>query len=105
MTRAYGWTPHPDPHACRVCGWDHGEPPWDRYGSPLYFICDCCGSESGPDDDPAQQAEASLLRWIARGAPWFDPSERPEGWSITRHLAVFGLEVHRRDLRRHRPSN
>lgn len=102
MSGAYGWTTDPHPHGCLVCGWDFEEPSWAPH--PLYLICGCCGSESGVEDIDERSAREALLRWVARGAPWFTRSERPYGWSIVRHLAVMGIEVRRRDLRPYRPN-
>ena len=97
MARAYGWTADADPDRCRVCGWDLGEPGWDP--SPNYLICTLCGAESGPDDDSETKAARYLAWWIGSGAVWNEPSERPEGWSVSSHLATIGVVVRRKDLR------
>lgn len=105
MAGAYGWTETPDPTACRVCGWDLGEPGWDvgepgRDPAPVYIICVCCGAESGVDDREEPQARAYLLSWIAGGARWFLPEEMPDDWSLVAHLDRVGIPVRRSELRR-----
>ena len=103
MATAYGWSADPHPHGCLVCGWDFQEPSWSP--APLYLICHCCGSESGVDDLDERRAAESLLRWVARGAPWFVAAERPDGWSVSRCLADVRIEVRRRELRKYRDSD
>lgn len=75
---------------CRVCGWE-GDEFWQ--GSvPLYVICPCCGSESGIDDDPIEHALEMRRKWLASGAKWAYPEERPEGWVLAEQLARLGAE-------------
>jgi hypothetical protein len=92
--------------ACPVCGWeglttrpyaswDGGPlapdltPPYeDVLGTPSYEVCPCCGFEFGNDDNPGTADPISFERyrqqWLSEGAPWFDPSIRPVGWSPPR---------------------
>lgn len=45
------------------------------------------------DDLDEESAARYRARWIARGAPWFEPGERPVAWSVTDHLAAIGVVV------------
>lgn len=81
--------------SCRVCGFDVGGGWAD--GSPLYAICPCCGAESGVDDHPTRLALGYLIEWVEAGTPWFDPSERPDGWNLRQQLHAAGR---RRGLQR-----
>jgi hypothetical protein len=68
---------------CRVCGLDQSEPPWGEDGRlPTFEICDCCGIEFGYEDATPDGVRAARNRWLARGAPWFNPKARPPGWDI-----------------------
>lgn len=68
---------------CRICGLDQEEPLLGSNGdSPLYFICDCCGSESGNDDDSVKACRDYRKNWIAKGALWCSPKNKPSGWSL-----------------------
>ncbi|NMR18930.1 hypothetical protein [Cellulomonas fimi] len=98
MAGAYGWTTAPDADACRVCGWDLGEPGWTQ--EPQYVICPCCGAEAGVDDLDERMARAYLIRWIAGGGRWFAAAERPARWSLTSHLSRVGLSVSRAEFPR-----
>jgi hypothetical protein len=70
-------------HRCRVCGLWHKEPPWgDNCDSPTFFICECCGTEAGYEDNELSAVRKNRERWLADGANCFDPDERPEGWSV-----------------------
>src|SRR5215510_1167854 len=77
---------------------DHGVPPYQqRYGSPSYDCCSCCGFEFGFDDDPGASATASsfgeyLHSWIAGGCVWFTLSRCPEGWSLVEQLRRAGIQ-------------
>ena len=94
---AYGWTAAPNADACRVCGWDLGEPAWNP--SAQYIICPCCGAESGVDDLDERQARRYLVFWVAAGGRWFAREQRPAGWSLASHLDRVGLSVSRAELR------
>lgn len=71
---------------------DHGPPPYqERYGSPSYECCACCGFEYGCDDDPGAYARPSSFReylteWIAEGCIWLDPILKPDEWSLDDQL-------------------
>ncbi|MFE0926695.1 hypothetical protein ACFW4O_13550 [Streptomyces mutabilis] len=58
--------------ACRICGYDDGEPVFNEYGVPQYVICPCCYNESGIG---------------ATGAQWHDPKLRPANWDLMEQLA------------------
>lgn len=76
-----------DVHRCRVCGLYNEEPPWGPDGSsPLYVFCPCCGVESGYGDCSLIGARNHRERWIARGAPWFEPKEKPASWDLAEQL-------------------
>lgn len=66
---------------CRVCGFDVGEPLWID-GNPTYVICDCCGAEAGVDEVTRKMAVRWRTRWLARGAPWYEPRTSPVGWNL-----------------------
>jgi hypothetical protein len=61
-----------------------------HFGFPSYEVCPCCGFEFGNDDDPGTSSpstfEQYLSDWIADGARWFDSSQKPVDWSLTRQL-------------------
>ncbi|KND26030.1 hypothetical protein [Streptomyces acidiscabies] len=66
---------------CRVCGQNDGTVLWSN-GTPHYVICDCCGTESGIGDDNLSQARELRGFWVANGAPWDVPRNRPEDWNL-----------------------
>jgi hypothetical protein len=102
-------------HACPACGYagldgpsyaalsrlpvpDILEPPYSQhFGTPSYEVCACCGFEFGNDDEPGTAPPVTFRRyreeWIADGSPWFDPSRRPDGWSLERQLAAAGIDM------------
>lgn len=76
---------------------DSLEPPYARYfGEPSYDVCDCCGFEFGNDDDPGTALGITFSQyrreWIADGAGWFSPAQRPSDWSLDRQLMKAGLQ-------------
>jgi hypothetical protein len=77
--------------------WLHpGAPPYEQwYGDPSYNVCPCCGFEFGNDDNPGTAEPSSFEQfrreWIALGCPWFEPSQRPEGWRSSEQLAAAGI--------------
>jgi len=68
----------PDLYHCPVCGW------LGLTGEPNYSfeVCDCCGVEIGQDNADGTPADNFLLRqeWLLRGAHWFKPAQKPNGW-------------------------
>lgn len=77
-----------DAYRCRVCGLYSEEPPWGLDGRlPSHDICPCCGAESGYEDTLPISARAYRERWIAKGAPWFQPRMKPADWDLAAQLA------------------
>jgi hypothetical protein len=73
---------------CRVCGLVQREPPWGLDGqSPSFNICPCCGVEFGYEDSDPSALASYRSSWLANGATWFRPKERPAGWSLDDQLA------------------
>ncbi|MFF1302288.1 hypothetical protein [Streptomyces sp. NPDC058307] len=77
---------------CRVCGRDDGEVLWDQHGVPQYVICDCCGIESGLGDDHLSKVRETRGYWVAQGAPWDVPKNRPTGWDALEQLSAIPAE-------------
>lgn len=73
--------------ACRVCGLDDGEELYDQYGVPQYVICGCCGVESGLGDQDLSQVRENRGYWVARGAPWHWPEDKPAEWDVLAQLS------------------
>lgn len=73
---------------CPVCGLPLGDfAPWGTDGkTPTYEICPCCGVEWGYEDDSREARRAFRHRWLASGAEWFHPQERPRDWNLDRQL-------------------
>jgi hypothetical protein len=72
---------------CRVCGLLQSEPPWGHDGaSPTYDFCACCGVEFGYGDASAVGIQRWRDKWIANGAAWAEPSERPTTWNMQEQL-------------------
>lgn len=72
---------------CRVCGLDQGYPPWGDDGETSSFdICSCCGTEAGYEDNSPAAARMNRQRWLATGAQWFCPAERPADWDLQEQL-------------------
>ncbi|MCP3959018.1 MAG: hypothetical protein GY719_14295 [bacterium] len=76
-------------HLCPVCGWDGLlEPAYDENGRGSHEICMSCGFEYGFDDHSEGVTHAQhRQRWIATGARWFNPDEKPEDWDLETQLA------------------
>lgn len=76
-------------HICPVCGFDGLlEPAYGPGGSPSYEICSACGYEFGFDDDSEGVSQAAHReKWVASGAPWFDPEAKPDDWDLETQLA------------------
>lgn len=78
---------------CPVCGYDQlTKPPMD------FYICPCCGTEFGLDDD--EQTHQELRNeWIAKDMRWFSQAALPpKEWSPYRQLIIAD---HRSDLTGH----
>jgi hypothetical protein len=70
-----------------VCGLELPDPPWGIDGrTPLFDNCPCCGVEFGYQDATPAGARRYREQWIARGAPWSEPDQRPAGWSLEQQL-------------------
>ena len=74
---------------CRVCGlYEKDSEPWGPDGkSPMFFICACCGTESGYEDCTLETVLNARKSWLDAGAPWFAERERPADWGLERQLA------------------
>ena len=72
---------------CRVCGKIQDDFPWGEDGKyPNYDICDCCGVEFGYGDCTLKAIRASRERWLANGAEWKYPKEKPDNWSLEEQM-------------------
>jgi hypothetical protein len=77
-----------DLNRCRVCGVLETIPPWGEDGrNPTFDFCPCCGVEFGYGDNNPGAARKWRERWIAAGAVWDEPSERPADWSLEEQLS------------------
>lgn len=84
-------------HICSICGYGGLEfPQWDKEGFPTFTICDCCGFESGFDDeakDKPETIEEYRERWLREGAIWFSSSvQRPENWDLRIQLKNIDID-------------
>jgi hypothetical protein len=83
------------PNNCRVCGLEQDEPPWGSdERTPTYDICACCGVEFGYEDATVGAAKRYRELWLQKGAPWFRPVDRPEGWDLNRQLELVPRDFH-----------
>jgi hypothetical protein len=72
---------------CRVCGLLQSEPPWGCDGtSPTYDYCPCCGVEFGYGDASPAAVQRWRENWIAKGAKWAEPEEKPANWNMQEQL-------------------
>jgi hypothetical protein len=73
-------------YQCPVCGYN------ELINAPeLFSICPCCGTEFGNTDFDANN-EDLRARWLAKGAPWFDPgTPRTPSWSPEEQLVKAGF--------------
>lgn len=62
-------------YCCNVCNWKSARP------KEVGDICSCCGAEHGVDDDWHYRSA-----WLKKGAPWFRPDEKPDGWDLRQQL-------------------
>lgn len=76
-------------HICPVCGYPGlAEPPYNEDGGGSFEICPSCGFEFGFDDQSEGISHDEYrARWLADGAPWFDPEQKPEDWNLQAQLA------------------
>lgn len=73
---------------CRVCGLLQSEPPWGSDGkSPTYEYCPCCGVEFGYGDASSVAIQRWRDKWLANGAAWDEPKERPTNWDQAEQLS------------------
>lgn len=109
---------NPNHYTCPVCGFDRLEykpyknmppitpeiyklaPPYsDHWGMGSYDVCSCCGFEYGNDDEGMNPETNSsfasyLLEWIKdESAEWFEPDQKPEGWTLVAQLEKAGVPV------------
>jgi hypothetical protein len=72
---------------CRICGYEHPEPPWGADGQcPTYAFCDCCGVEAGYEDCTYASTSSFRQAWLADGAAWLFPKCKPAHWDLQRQL-------------------
>jgi hypothetical protein len=72
---------------CRVCGLDQGEPIWGETNkSPTYFICDCCGTEFGIEDENLTTIKKHRDRWLLDPEKWWRPKDRPDHWDYKEQM-------------------
>lgn len=80
-------------YLCRICGYKHDSPPWGEDGNLASFeICFCCGIEFGYEDSTLKGIRRYRASWLESGAPWFQPSDQPEGWDLQKQLAQIPKE-------------
>jgi len=84
-----------DQYFCFVCGKSAGtDPPWGEGGDcPTFEICPCCGCEFGYEDCRASGIKKNRMAWIAKGCPWFNPMQRPDGWNVTDQLRNIPMNL------------
>jgi hypothetical protein len=76
-----------DKYVCRVCGLVNDEPPWgDDAMTASFDMCPCCGVDFGYEDATAEAAGKFRKKWIAGGAKWISPDQRPVNWSLEKQL-------------------
>lgn len=80
-------------YICAICGYNGlDEPQWED-GYPTYTICECCGFESGFDDDNMEMTlEEYREEWIEEGTKWFS-KEKPLNWSLEKQLKNINVEL------------
>ena len=82
-------------YICPVCGYPGlDEPAWDnKYGTPSYNICPCCGCEFGYEDATPKAKDSYLRIWIHNGAPWRKPELKSQEWNLKNQLAHIGINL------------
>ncbi|MGG4183556.1 hypothetical protein ABEW24_09295 [Paenibacillus jamilae] len=83
---------------CAVCGYNElNYPQWDKHGFPTHEICNCCGFESGFDDDAKdipESIEEYRIRWLSEGANWFSSSKtKPLDWNLAIQLKRINVDI------------
>jgi hypothetical protein len=82
---------------CRVCGLLQNQPPWGADGNcPTYEYCPCCGVEFGYGDASPVAIQRWREKWLAMGAAWAEPEEKPANWDLQEqlnHVANFPSKV------------
>ena len=76
-------------YICRVCGYEDGSIRWEYYEKgliPNYFICDCCGAESGYHDFIIEGAKVHRKKWLDEGAQWSHPQSNTANWNLEEQL-------------------
>ncbi|TWV06061.1 hypothetical protein FQ707_14610 [Bacteroidaceae bacterium HV4-6-C5C] len=74
-------------HNCRVCGLYITTKPWGNDGqNPTFEICPCCGVEFGNEDYSLDSIRNFRKEWLGKGAPWFDPKQKPLNWKLEDQL-------------------
>lgn len=77
---------------CRVCGLQQEDFPWGKDGkTPTFDICNCCGVEFGYEDITVESTSRFRDAWLANGAHWFKPKNKPLDWNPSAQLAKIGL--------------
>lgn len=66
---------------CPICGLPWSEAVDEEEVRYSYWICECCGSEYGNDDNPTYREN-----WLTQGAPWFEPKQCPVDWNLEEQL-------------------
>lgn len=75
-------------HMCYVCGlvYDDYEP-WGPEGTASDFgYCACCGVQFGYQDIRLESAKKFREQWLAKGAIWSEPDQKPPRWSLEEQL-------------------
>jgi hypothetical protein len=75
-------------YSCRICGFY--DPNYSFYGEdgepPLFDICPCCYVQIGHGDTTLESARQIRAQWIADGAKWHNPEEKPAIWDLAEQL-------------------
>ncbi|MBM7569923.1 hypothetical protein [Aquibacillus albus] len=83
---------------CVICGYGNlNKAQYNSFGDPTFEICDCCGFESGFDDDDQGYSFATYRdEWLLSGATWFYIDTKPKDWSkktLIKQLKRIGYDV------------